>query len=245
MKEDILIISEIFLSVQGEGEFTGWPCVLVRLTGCNLRCSYCDTTYAFSEGSKMTAVEVADKILDLSRPYRQYLSRVTKLPMIEFTGGEPLLQPPLLPLMNRFVDDGFVVMIETNGAEDISEVNNSAHIVMDIKCPSSGEHHRNRWDNIQHLKESDEIKLVIASQEDYAWAKENVISRRLADVCQIVFSHALVEKREPCPVLNPFPNDHTPITRHELAERILHDALPVRFQTQLHKIIWPDTERSV
>src|SRR5690348_8604627 len=158
-----LVINEIYLSLQGESTFAGLPCVFVRLTACNLRCSYCDSAYAFTEGKKRSLEEIVAEINRLAEPFAttHHASRTTKLPVVELTGGEPLLQKGVLPLMARLCDDGFTVLLETSGAHDISAVDSRVRRIMDLKCPSSGEVERNRWENIGHLKDTDEIKFVI------------------------------------------------------------------------------------
>src|SRR5437763_140516 len=159
---ETLVINEIYLSLQGESTFAGLPCIFVRLTACNLRCSYCDTAYAFKEGSKMTLPEIDAEITRLAKPFGPAKDG-TRLPLIELTGGEPLLQSNALPLMKACCDAGFTVLLETSGAHDIAPVDPRVHRIMDLKCPSSGEEPRNRWDNIRHLRRTDEIKFVIGT----------------------------------------------------------------------------------
>src|SRR5262245_41151757 len=173
---DTLVVNEIYLSLQGESTFDGWPCVFVRLTACNLRCSYCDTAYAFTEGKKRTVNEVIARVRELAAPFSNPKSEIRnpKLPVVELTGGEPLLQPNVLPLMKQLCDDGFTVLIETSGAHDIAPIDPRVRRIMDLKCPSSGEVARNRWENIPHLKSSDEVKFVIGTVEDYDWAREQI-----------------------------------------------------------------------
>src|SRR5579859_6981747 len=162
---DTLVVNEIYVSLQGESSFAGLPCVFVRLTACNLRCSYCDTAYAFTEGRKMAVEEVRDEAKRLAQKYkRRNLPGSQNLPLVELTGGEPLLQPNALPLMQALCDDGFTVLLETSGAHDISKVDSRVRRIMDLKCPSSGELARNRWDNIAHLKATDEIKFVMGTR---------------------------------------------------------------------------------
>jgi 7-carboxy-7-deazaguanine synthase len=295
---DTLAINEIYLSLQGESTFAGLPCVFVRLTACNLRCSYCDTAYAFAEGGKMALAKVRSEVQRLAKPFhgghvsltpgfspvikrrqtspavstasraRQTaeavegeLASVTglkpgvtdnagngiiSLPLVELTGGEPLLQPNVLPLMKRLCDDGFTVLLETSGALDISAVDPRVRRIMDLKCPSSGEVARNRWDNLAHLKGTDEIKFVIGTVEDYEWAKQQMAAHKLDAICPLLISwvHPLSPAQRDAS-LKKVPPGMTPISRRELAERIIADALPVRFQTQLHKIIWPPEQRGV
>jgi 7-carboxy-7-deazaguanine synthase len=162
------------------------------------------------------------------------------------TGGEPLLQKNSLPLMKRLCDDGFTVLLETSGAHDISPVDPRAHRIMDLKCPSSGEVERNRFENIAHLKSTDEIKFVIGTVEDYEWSKQQVAAHKLEAVCPLLFSwvHPLAPEQQD-KALKKVPAGQTPISRRELAEKIIADALPVRFQIQQHKIIWPPEQRGV
>jgi 7-carboxy-7-deazaguanine synthase len=166
--------------------------------------------------------------------------------LVELTGGEPLLQKNSLPLMRALCDDGFTVLLETSGAHDIAPVDPRVRRIMDLKCPGSGEVERNRWDNLRYLRGTDEIKFVIATREDYEWARERIAEYKLASLCPLLFSwaHPLApEQRDKS--LKPVPPGHTPISRQELAEKIIADALPVRFQVQLHKVIWPPAERGV
>ncbi len=245
---DTLVVNEIYLSLQGESTFAGLPCVFVRLTACNLRCSYCDTAYAFAEGRKWTLPAVRAEVLRLAAPFNQAspLLSPPRLPLVELTGGEPLLQPNSLALMRAFCEDGFTVLLETSGALDISTVDSRVRRIMDLKCPSSGEDGRNRWANLAQLRGTDEIKFVIATVEDYEWAKTAIRERALARLCPLLFSwvHPLAPEQQH-PSLKPVPPGQRPLSRAELAERIIADALPVRFQAQLHKIIWPPEKRGV
>ena len=217
---DTLTINEIFYSIQGESTFAGQPCVFVRLTGCDLRCTYCDTEYAFFEGKRRTLEEI--------------IAAVEKYPcrLVEITGGEPLLQKRVHRLMSRLCDDGCTVLIETSGAHDISPVDARVHRIMDLKTPSSGECARNRMENLALLGVRDEVKFVIGSEEDYAWAKAQVLAGvpGWADrVNAILFS----------PVFGKM----TPL---ELATRVMADALPrVRMQLQMHKLIWEPNQSGV
>ncbi len=244
---DGLNINEIYLSVQGESTFAGLPCVFVRLTACNLRCSYCDTAYAFKEGSQRTLAEVVAEVKRLSGPF---LSRPPaagcRLPLVELTGGEPLVQRTSLPLMAALCQEGFTVLLETSGAHDIAPVDPRVRRIMDLKCPSSGEVARNRWENLAQLKATDEIKFVIGTVQDYEWAKEQILRHGLDRVCPLLFSwvHPLAPEQQD-PSLKRVPPGQTAILRRELVERIIADALPVRFQVQLHKIIWPLEQRGV
>lgn len=231
---DTLIVNEIFRSIQGEGTRAGLPCVFVRLTGCNLRCSWCDTAYAFTEGRRMTLSEIVE--------------RVTRFGcnLVELTGGEPLLQPAAMPLMTRLADLGHTVLLETGGSLDIGGVDPRVIRIMDLKCPGSGERDHNRWQNIPRLRRDDEVKFVIATSEDYDWARGQVRKLALADKCVVLFSWAqplAPEQRDAS--LKPMPLGQHPITMRELVERLLADKLPVRFQLQMHKCIWDPTARGV
>jgi 7-carboxy-7-deazaguanine synthase len=245
---DTLVVNEVYLSLQGESTLAGLPCVFVRLTACNLRCSYCDTAYAFTEGSKRATEEIVSEVRRLAAPYSDLKSEIgnLKLPLVELTGGEPLLQPNALPLMRTLCDDGFTVLIETSGAHDISKIDPRVRRIMDLKCPSSGEVARNHWPNIAHLKTTDEVKFVIGTQEDYDWAKEQIATHQLATICPLLFSWVQpLAPEQQHRSLKPVPAGMTPITRRELAEKIIADALPVRFQLQMHKFVWPAEQRGV
>ena len=245
---DTLVVNEVYLSLQGESTFAGLPCVFVRLTACNLRCSYCDTAYAFTEGKKWTVDEVLARVRALAMPFSnpQSAIRNSQWPLVELTGGEPLLQPNALPLMKQLCDDGFTVLIETSGAHDIAPIDPRVRRIMDLKCPSSGEVERNRWENIPHLKATDEVKFVIGTVEDYEWAKEQIAKHSLATVCPLLFSWvAPLTPEQQDKSLKKVPAGQTPLTRRELAERVIADALPVRFQVQMHKVIWPPEQRGV
>jgi 7-carboxy-7-deazaguanine synthase len=243
-----LVVNEIYLSLQGESTFAGLPCIFIRLTACDLRCSYCDTAYAFTEGKKQTLAEVLAKVHELAAPFKNspLATRHSPLPLIELTGGEPLLQKNSLPLMQSLCDDGFTVLIETSGAHDISKIDPRVRRIMDLKCPSSGEVDRNLFSNLAHLKATDEIKFVIGALEDYEWAKQQIAAHRLDALCPLLFSwvHPLAPEQQ-SQVLKKIPPYLTPISRKDLAEKIIADALPVRFQIQQHKIIWPPEQRGV
>ncbi|MCS7063178.1 MAG: 7-carboxy-7-deazaguanine synthase QueE [Methylacidiphilales bacterium] len=212
-----LRINEIFYSIQGESTYAGQPCVFVRLTGCDLRCTYCDTQYAFYEGERQTISQILATIA-------QYNCR-----LVEITGGEPLLQHNVIPLMSLLCDLGYKVLIETSGAHDISQIDPRVERIMDLKCPSSGEVERNLWSNIAHLKSHDEVKFVIGTQDDYEWAKEKLFEYHLHVRVRAVLFSPVFETMKPV----------------TLATAILRDQLPVRFQIQLHKIIWPSATRGV
>ena len=187
---DRLVVNEIYVSLQGESTFAGLPCVFIRLTACNLRCSYCDTAYAFTEGRKRSIEEIVSEVHRLAEPHVCHASSVEtqKLPLVELTGGEPLLQPAVHPLMKKLCDAGFTVLIETSGAHDIAQIDPRVRRVMDLKCPSSGEVERNVWANIEQLRETDEVKFVIGTVEDYGWAKDRLREHGIAERCPILFS---------------------------------------------------------
>ena len=255
---DTLLINEIYLSLQGESTFAGLPCIFVRLTACNLRCSYCDTAYAFKEGKKMSLAAVRVEVERLAGKFRKDASSAAtlrgskfdtgshRLPLVELTGGEPLLQKASLPMMKGLCDEGFTVLLETSGALDIAPVDPRVRRIMDLKCPSSGESTRNRWENLAHLKSTDEIKFVIGTSEDYDWSKKMIAKQSRASICPLLFSwvHPLAPEQQD-PSLKKVPAGQTPISRQELAERIIADVLPVRFQVQLHKVIWAPEKRGV
>jgi len=208
-----LRITEIFYSLQGESNTVGLPTVFIRLTGCPLRCVYCDTTYAFTGGSKMDINAILDQVKQYPTLY------------VTVTGGEPLAQPACIELMSKLADQGYQVSLETSGALDVSKVDPRVIKVMDLKTPSSGELSKNLYQNIDHLTANDQVKFVIGSDEDYQWSKQILTEYTLADRCQILFSPVMGQQ-------NPT----------ELAEKILADYLPVRFQIQLHKLLWDDTQ---
>src|SRR5258707_2711464 len=244
---DTLVINEIYLSLQGESTFAGLPCVFVRLTACNLRCSYCDTAYAFTEGDKKTIEEICVEVNRLAEPFARASSvQARRLPLVELTGGEPLLQKTSLPLMAALCDDGFSVLLETSGAHDISPVDPRVRRIMDLKCPSSGEQARNRWENIECLRSTDEIKFVMGTHEDYEWAKAKIAEQHLDAICPLLVSwvHPLASEQQD-KSLKKVPPGQMPISRQELAEKIIADALQVRFQVQMHKVIWAPELRGV
>jgi 7-carboxy-7-deazaguanine synthase len=238
---DTLVVNEIYLSLQGESTFAGLPCIFIRLTACDLRCSYCDTAYAFTVGKKKSLAEILAAVKKLAAPFSN-----SQLPLVELTGGEPLLQKNSRPLMQSLCDDGFTVLIETSGAHDISKIDPRVRRIMDLKCPSSGEVERNLFSNLTHLKSTDEIKFVIGTIEDYEWAKKQITAHKLDSICPLLFSwvHPLAPEQQ-SKVLKKVPAGLAPISRKDLAEKIIADALPVRFQIQQHKIIWPPEQRGV
>lgn len=203
--------------------------------------------------------EVLQKVAQMATPYVNGLRTETagnlkvavgagigRLPLVELTGGEPLLQKNSLPLMKLLCDEGFTVLLETSGAHDIAPIDSRVRRIMDLKCPSSGEAKRNRRENISQLKATDEVKFVIGTVEDYEWAKEQIMTHQLEQRCPLLFSwvHPLAPAQQD-PSLKPVPPGQTLISRQELVERIIADALPVRFQAQLHKIIWPPDRKGV
>ncbi len=212
----VLQVNEIFHSIQGESSHAGLPCVFVRLTGCNLRCIWCDTAYAFHEGSRMTVEEVLAAV----EHYRCSL--------VEVTGGEPLLQPDAVPLMRELLHRGHRVLLETGGSLSIENVPTEVVRIVDVKCPGSGESHRNRWENLDLLEKKDELKFVLAGRDDYSWASRQVTERDLARRCRVLFS----------PV-------HGVLRAGDLARGALEDGLPVRVRIQLHKVFWPGIERGI
>ena len=207
-----LRITEIFYSLQGESSAVGFPTVFIRLTGCPLRCNYCDTEYAFTGGEKFTIEEIISQVTEYNTNF------------VTVTGGEPLAQSASLDLLSRLADKGFNVSLETSGAIDISAVDSRIMKVMDLKTPASNESHRNLYHNIAHLDINDQVKFVICNDDDYLWAKSIVTKYDLENRCGILFS--------PCM------NQQNPT---QLADKILQDRLPVRFQVQLHKILWGET----
>ncbi len=204
-----LRITEIFFSLQGETSRIGFPTVFIRLTGCPLRCGYCDTSYAFTGGKSYTLAEILTEVA-------QYAPRY-----VTVTGGEPLAQKNCLPLLNALCDAGYQVSLETSGALDISEVDARVMRVVDIKTPASGEVDKNRWENIELLTPQDEIKFVVCDENDYDWSRKILVQHQLADKCDVLFSPA-----------------QGALSATQLADWILRDRLPVRFQLQLHKILW-------
>ncbi|MSS76295.1 MAG: 7-carboxy-7-deazaguanine synthase QueE [Methyloglobulus sp.] len=206
-----LRITEIFYSLQGESSTVGIPTVFVRLTGCPLRCGYCDTAYAFAGGEKKTISDIIAEVASYGTRY------------VTVTGGEPLAQPSCLELMVQLLDLGYIVSLETSGALDVSTVDPRVIKVMDLKTPSSGELGRNLYQNIQYLSKTDQVKFVIGNDEDYDWSKRILAEHNLSEHCEVLFSPVMGQQ-------NPT----------KLANKILQDRLPVRFQIQLHKLLWDD-----
>jgi 7-carboxy-7-deazaguanine synthase len=213
----MLTINEIFHSIQGESTHAGRPCVFVRLTACDLRCSWCDTPYAFHEGRKMTVDEVVAGVDAFG------------CPMVEITGGEPLLQPDVYPLMQRLLDGGHTVMLETGGHRSIAKVPPAVVRIVDVKCPGSGEADKNDWSNLDLLTPIDEVKFVIKDRLDYGFARDVIARHTLPGRCAAV-------------LMSPV---HGVLPPRDLAEWILEDRLPVRLQLQAHKYIWSPETRGV
>jgi 7-carboxy-7-deazaguanine synthase len=216
-KQPTLTINEIYESIQGESSWAGWRCVFVRLTFCDLRCTYCDTEYAFYEGKKRPVAEVLSEVLAID------------CPMVEITGGEPLLQKNVLPLMTALCDAGRTVLIETSGAHDLSKIDPRVHRIMDLKTPGSGECARNLESNLPHLTKLDEVKCVIGSREDYEWSRDQVRTHELTKRCHSVLFSPIFGR----------------IEAREIVTWMLEDKLDVRFQLQMHKFIWDPRKKGV
>lgn len=212
----VLRVTEIFHSIQGESTHAGRPCVFVRLTGCNLRCVWCDSAYAFHGGSSMTVREVVERVRDYGCEW------------VEITGGEPLLQHDVYELMQALVSERFSVLLETGGSLPIDRVPVGVRRIVNVKCPGSGEVERNHWENLDQLRDGDELKFVLASRDDYEWAARQVRDRTLDRRSPVLFS----------PV-------HGTLDPGEMARWVLEDRLPVRVQLQLHKMLWPGVEKGV
>ena len=214
---ETLVVHEIYESVQGESSFVGVPCTFVRLTGCNLRCRWCDTEHAFYEGTR--------------RPWREVLADALThaTPLVELTGGEPLLQPAALPLMTALADAGRTVLLETSGERDIGAVDPRVHRIVDLKAPGSGEVARNHWDNVAHLGKRDEVKFVLADRADYEWARGVIREHDLGARAGHVLLSAVFGSLDP----------------KDLVAWMLEDRVPARFQLQVHKHVWPAAARGV
>lgn len=215
MTDPFLRITEIFHSIQGESTWAGIPCTFVRITGCPLRCTWCDTEYAFHGGSRMTFDDILEEV-------GRHPTRV-----VEITGGEPLAHPGSIDLANRLLDEGYTVLVETSGAFDVSPLDERVHTIMDLKCPGSGESARNLWANLDHLDGRDEIKFVVKDRVDYEWARNVIRERKLDQRISDGSLRALL--------MSPVWGD---IDLEAFAGWILEDGLPVRFQVQVHKLIW-------
>ena len=242
---EALLIHEIYLSLQGESSFAGWPCVFIRTTGCDLRCSYCDTAYAFSGGRRMSVEAIASEVGTLAERYPG-VAGLPRLPLVELTGGEPLIQRASFGLMTLLCDQGYTVLLETSGAHPVDTVDPRVRRIVDVKGPSSGEMMRNHWLNLARLKGTDEMKFVLGTVEDYEWMKGILDEHKLADICPVLISWVMpLSTGQQEKSLKSVPAGHTPISRRKLAERIIADRLPVRFQLQMHKFIWPVDQRGV
>ena len=211
-----LKINEIYFSVQGESSFSGLPCIFIRLTYCNLRCTYCDSEYSFYDGKKM-------KIDEILKEIKKYSCN-----LVEVTGGEPLLQKNCINLLNELIKNKYDVLLETSGSLSISDVPNKVINIIDFKCPSSKMDNKNMWDNINYLKKNDEIKFVIGNRIDYEWTKQKIEEFKLNKICDILISPVYGE-----------------IEPKEIVKWILEDNLKVRFQIQMHKEIWPADKKGV
>jgi len=211
-----MFVCEIYKSIQGESTYSGIPMVFVRLSYCNLRCEWCDTTYTFYEGTEMSIDEIIEKV------------NAYGLHFVEITGGEPLVQKETPELIRRLLDMGYTVLVETSGILNIGVIPQKAVCIMDIKCPSSNESEKNDWDNIKRLRPHDQVKFVIGDREDYEWAKSIIASYKLTEITTVLFS--TVFERLPAA---------------KVVEWILQDKLSVRFQPQLHKYIWGPGTRGV
>jgi 7-carboxy-7-deazaguanine synthase len=214
---DSVVVKELYLSIQGESTHAGLPCSFVRLTGCHLRCRWCDSVFAFRGGTRMSVVDVVARVKALGAP------------RVELTGGEPLLQPGAYPLMDALLEAGLTVLLETSGAIDVRLVPPAVHKIVDLKCPSSGECERNDYRNLDSMNGNDELKFVIGTREDYEWARRLVRERRLETKSfALLFSTVFGE-------LHP----------RTLVEWVLEDGLPVRVQLQMHKYLWDPAARGV
>ena len=207
---DQIRIHEIYESIQGESTFAGLPCTFVRLSRCDLRCRWCDTPQAFEGGTQLPRAEVLEKALSFGTP------------LVELTGGEPLLQPGAIPLLQELCDSGCTVLLETSGERDISGVDPRVHRIMDLKAPGSDESHRDRWENIEHLTQRDEVKVVLSDRADYDWAKAVIEEHDLASRVNAVLLSCVWGELDP----------------KDLVQWVLEDRLPVRVQVQMHKLIW-------
>ncbi len=222
VESPFLRITEIFHSIQGESTWSGLPCTFVRLTGCPLRCVWCDTEYAFHGGTRRTLDEIVEEVRSIGTS------------LVEITGGEPLAHPNAYVLAERLLNEGFTVLVETSGAFDVAPLDPRAHRIMDLKCPGSGEVDKNLWENLDHLTGLDEVKFVVLDRTDYEWARDTILERGL--------DHRLKEGTLGDLLMSPVWDTCDLV---DLAGWILEDRLPVRLQTQLHKHIWEPNARGV
>jgi 7-carboxy-7-deazaguanine synthase len=235
-----MIITEIFRSIQGEGTRAGLPCIFIRLTGCNLRCTWCDTAYAFHGGTKMSVEEVLARVEEVSMAPAQAQpgegKNAQKLLLVELTGGEPLLQPEAIPLSQKLLQLGYRVMVETSGERPVDVLPRDIIKIVDVKCPDSGEPNTFQMENLQALDGKDEIKFVISTRRDYEFARDFTLQHDLARrVHQVIFSPVHADPAGAWQGLN----------AQELVEWILQDGLPVRLGLQIHKFIWHPAARGV
>ncbi len=246
---DFLRVKEIYKSIQGESTWAGLPCVFVRLSGCHLRCSYCDSVYAFTGGDKMTVDQVVRNVesFTIANPsFSQINGYKAKLPLVEITGGEPLIQAQSLKLMDSLVEKEYTVLLETSGALPINEINQQVHIIMDIKCPSSGESEKNLLQNLECIGSKDEIKFVCGTLEDLDFVERMIRDYQLDKRTGILVSWVSpLTSTQKFSGLKSLPEGVTPISRLELVETIMSRNLPVRFQLQMHKFIWPADKAGV
>jgi len=211
-----LRVVEVYTSVQGESTFAGLPCTFVRLAGCNLRCTWCDSTWTFTGGTPRAIDDVVAEVA------------AAGVPLVEVTGGEPLVHKQAIPLMERLLAAGHTVLLETSGSRDIGPVPPGVHVILDLKPPDSGEERANLWSNIEKLRAKDEVKFVLASRRDYEWARDVVARHALAARCTVLFSVAFGH-----------------VAPADVVAWMLADKVPARFQVQMHKVIWPPEQRGV
>ncbi len=231
-----MFITEIFKSIQGEGTRAGLPCIFVRLTGCNLRCTWCDTAYAFHGGTKMSVEEILARVDELAGHGNGLHGSQVSIPLVELTGGEPLLQEEIYPLAEKLLAEGYTVMIETSGERFIGRLPREVIKIVDVKCPDSGEPDTFEMRNLEELSESDEVKFVLSTRRDYEFARDFTAQHGLARRArQVLFSPVFEDPEEKWPGLDP----------RALAEWILADGLPVRLGLQLHKFIWDPATKGV
>jgi 7-carboxy-7-deazaguanine synthase len=232
-----MFITEIFKSIQGEGTRAGLPCIFVRLTGCNLRCTWCDTAYAFHGGKKMNVEQVMARVDELAgKRVESGAGAAVTPPLVELTGGEPLLQEEIYPLAKKLLAAGYTVMIETSGERDISRLPTEVNKIVDVKCPDSGEADTFEMRNLEALSANDEVKFVLSTRRDYEFARDFTVQHRLAErVRQVLFSPVFDDPEGKWQGLEP----------RQLVEWILADGLPVRLGLQLHKFVWHPSTKGV